>query len=438
MSAGQAEHWAAELSLMGPGISEAVAWAGLVIARAEGAMVTDTGGNSYLDLMGGAGVNLIGHSHPAYVAALSEQIGAWLIGAHASDARLGALRELAALLPADLDRVQFYSSGAEAVESAVRLAKSATGKFEVLAFWGGFHGRTATALAATGGARAGLGPAMPGVLTTPYASCYRCPLRARYPECGLACVEFARDVLREQSSGSLAAILVEPVQGRAGNVVPPRGFLGALRELATEYDALLISDESMTGLGRTGTVLACAHDEVVPDIAILGKGLGNGYPVSAVVASARLMSVGPFGRPSASSSSFGGFPLACSAVSVVARTVREQGLAARSAALGAEFLDRLRALIPVTGIVGDIRGRGLAVGIELVTDQASRTPLPKSRLRAVFTELLARGVLVMTGGSTLRLYPPLTTTADELDRAAGIIADTIAGTSASIGAPARP
>lgn len=433
MTTGQVEHWAAELAVMGPGISEAIAWAGLVVEHAEGTRLTDTEGNSYLDLMGGAGVNLIGHSHPAYIAAMTEQLNAWLIGAHASRARLDALRNLVALLPSGLDRVQFYSSGAEAVESAIRVAKSATGRFEVLAFWGGFHGRTAAALAATGGARTGLGPAMPGIHTTPYANCYRCPLKTSYPECGLACVEFARNSLREQSSGSLAAILVEPVQGRAGNVVPPPGYLAALQEFATEQDALLISDESMTGLGRTGTALAAQHDDVTPDIVILGKGLGNGYPVSAVVAPAELMEAGPYGRPSASSSSYGGFPLACAAVSAVTRTVGEQELADRAATVGAAFLDRLRDLIPTTGIVGEIRGQGLAIGIELVVDQISRTPLPKPHLRRVFTDLLEHGVLVMTGGSTLRLYPPLTATLDDLNHAAETIAKVLAAHNALAG-----
>ncbi|QMU71728.1 aspartate aminotransferase family protein [Streptacidiphilus sp. P02-A3a] len=426
MTTAQVDHWAAELAVMGPGISEAVAWAGLVIDRAEGTRLTDIEGNSYLDLMGGAGVNLIGHSHPAYIAAMTEQLNTWQIGAHASRARLDALLGLAALLPSGLDRVQLYSSGAEAVESAIRVAKSATGKFEILSFWGGFHGRTAAALAATGGARTGLGPAMPGVHTTPYANCYRCPLKTTYPGCGLACVDHARDSLREQSSGSLAAILVEPVQGRSGNVVPPPGYLTALHELAAEHDALLICDESMTGLGRTGTALASQHDDVTPDIAILGKGLGNGYPVSAVAAPTALMEAGPYGKPSASSSSYGGFPLACAAVSAVTRTVREERLADLAATLGATLLDHLRDLIPIAGIVGDIRGRGLAIGIELVTDQTNRKPLPKDHLRKVFTDLLNHGVLVMTGGSTLRLYPPLTATADELDQAADALARVLA------------
>lgn len=426
MTGRQDEHWAAELEILGPGTSEAVAWAGLVIDHAEGAHLTDTDGRAFLDLMGGAGVNLIGHSHPDYTAALSRQLGLWMIGAHASAARLDALRGLTALLPRPLERVQFYSGGAEAVEAAIRLAKSATGKFEILAFWRGFHGRTAAALAATGSARGGLGPAMPGIHTAPYAYCYRCPLKTSYPGCGFACVELARDTLREQSSGSLAAILVEPVQGRSGNVVPPPGYLAALRELADEHDALLISDESMTGLGRTGTILASEHDQVTPDIAILGKGLGNGYPVSAITAPTALMEQGPYGKPSASSSSYGGFPLACAAVAAVTTTVHTDHLAERSQNLGTRLLTRLKELIPITGIVGEIRGQGLAIGIELVTDQATRQPLDKDALHAVFDDLLAAGILIMTGGSSLRLYPPLTIDPRDLDHAAEVIATVLA------------
>lgn len=421
----QKQHWNHEQDLLGAGTSEAVAWAGLVVDHAEGAHLTDIDGHRYLDLMGGAGVNLLGHSDPDYVAAMSAQLNAWMIGAHASTARLAALRGLAELLPPSLNRVQFYSGGAEAVESAIRLAKSVTGKFEVLSFWRGFHGRTAAALAATGGGHGGYGPAVPGVHTAPYAYCYRCPLKTTYPGCGFGCVEFARNTLREQSSGALAAILVEPVQGRAGNVVPPAGYLTALRELADEYDALLISDESMTGLGRTGSILAIEHDNLTPDIAILGKGMGNGYPVTAVAAPAALMNTGPFGQPSASSSSFGGFPLACAAVAAVTTALREQQLPTAATTLGAAFLAQLRSGLAAFGVVGQVRGQGLAIGIELITDTETRAPLPKPQLRQLFEQLLHSGVLVMASGNSLRLYPPLTITPAEQEHAAATITTTV-------------
>jgi 4-aminobutyrate aminotransferase/4-aminobutyrate aminotransferase/(S)-3-amino-2-methylpropionate transaminase len=416
-----AEHWDRELTVFGPGISEAVQWAGLVINTAQGAHLWDSDGTCVTDLMGAAGVNLIGHSHPQFIRAMTAQMQSWMIGAHASAARLAMTERLAALLPPKLERIQLYSGGSEAVESAIRLAKSATGKFEVLSFWGAFHGRTAGSLALTSGARTGMGPVGPGTMSAPFANCYHCSLHMTYPACGFACVDFARDTLREQSSGALAAIIVEPVQGRSGNVVPPSGYLRALRNLADEFDALLIADESMTGMGRTGALLASNDDEVNPDVVVLGKGIGGGYPVSAVLASCTLMESGPFGAPSASSSSYGGFPLACQAVATVAQVLIEEQLIDRARDLGALALDTLRAELADTPLVGEVRGMGLAIGIELVDDPKTRQPIDKRRMRAVFHELLEAGVLVMTGGNCLRLYPPLTIAHDDMLRAVDTI-----------------
>jgi 4-aminobutyrate aminotransferase-like enzyme len=407
-----------ELALLGPGISEAVQWAGLVVAEAHGLHLTQPDGRRITDLMGAAGVNLLGHSHPGYVQAMTEQLRRWMIGAHSSDARRDMSRQLRQLLPGQLNRVQLYSSGSEAVEAAIRLAKSATGRYEILSFWQSFHGRTMGSLAHTSGARNGLGPPVPGSVSAPYADCARCPLRLTYPGCDFACVDLAREVLREQSSGALAAVLVEPVQGRAGNVMPPPGYLARLRRLADDHGALLIADESMTGMGRTGAVFASDHPDVRPDIMVLGKGLGNGYPVSAVCSSLELMQRGPFGAPSASSSSYGGFPLACRAVAVVAEAVQGQDLAGRARRLGERLLDRLRQSLAGLPLVADVRGRGLALGIEL--DIAG-----KEQLRRVFQELLSAGVLVMTGGRTLRLYPPLTADEAELMAAADTLSEVL-------------
>jgi 4-aminobutyrate aminotransferase/4-aminobutyrate aminotransferase/(S)-3-amino-2-methylpropionate transaminase len=406
-----AQHWARELAVLGPGLSEAVQWAGLVVTHAQGMHLIDSSGRRIADLMGAAGVNLLGHGYPPYVQAMTKQMTQWMIGAHASQARLEMTRQIRALLPAHLDRIQLYSSGSEAVEAAIRLAKSATGRYEILSFWGAFHGRTLAALAHSSGTRTGYGPAAPGSLSAPYADCARCPLRLTPPGCGLACVDLARELLREQSTGSLAAILVEPVQGRAGNVVPPAGYLAALRHLADEHGALLIADESMTGMGRTGAVLAADQPDVHPDIVILGKGMGNGYPVSAVCAPADLMHRGPYGQPSASSSSYGGFPLACRAVAVVAHTVRTQHLADRAKDIGTRLLDRLRQRLAGVSVVDSVHGQGMAIGIRLnITG--------KPQLRDIFQRLVAAGVLTMTGGTTLRLYPPLTAGEDDLNAAA--------------------
>lgn len=407
----QRTRWEQESTVLGPGLSEAVQWAGLVVTRAEGMYLYDADGRRIADLMGGAGVNLLGHGDRAYVDAMTRQMREWMIGAHACDARLDMTRQLRRLLPEYLDRVQLYSGGAEAVEAAIRLAKSATGRFEILSFWQSFHGRTHGTIAHTSGARTGLGPAAVGSISAPYADCAHCPLRRTHPECGFACIDLAEQILDEQSAGSLAAVLVEPVQGRAGNVVPPPGYLERLRDLADRRGALLIADESMTGMGRTGTVLATDSGRSRPDIIVLGKGLGNGYPVSAVSAPTELMQAPPFGAPSASSSSYGAFPLACRAVGVVAEAVRERDLPQKAETVGKRLLDRLRDGLRDVPVVVSVHGVGLAIGIELAVGG-------KPQMRAVVTDLVAAGVLVMTGRHTLRLYPPLTAADVDLDDAA--------------------
>ncbi|MFF5204971.1 aspartate aminotransferase family protein [Streptosporangium sp. NPDC000396] len=418
-------HWAEEQEVIGPGLQAVMLWSRFCVSEASGAVLTDLDGNQVLDLQGAGGVNSIGHAEPTLVAALIDQLGTWTAGAFGSRARLDMLRALRDFLPEGLDRVQLYSGGTEAVEAALRLAKSATGKYEVLSFWGGFHGKTLGSLALTAGARRDLGPLPGGYMSAPYANCYRCPLKLRHPGCGFACVDHAREVVRQQSTGALAAIVVEPVQGRSGNVVPPPGYLAALASLAAEFDALLIVDEMMTGFGRTGTAFAFMRDDVEPDIVTVGKGMGAGYPVTGVIASTATMASGPFSEPSASSSSFGAFPMACRAVATTVSVIERDGLVERAELLGKELLAMLTPLTEEAPLVGDVRGAGLAIGIELVTDKESRRPASTDVVRQAFTALLEAGVLVMTGGNTLRLYPPLNIEKDQAHEAADIIRRTL-------------
>lgn len=418
-------HCIRERELMGPGGSAAVQWAGLVVASAQGSWVRDVAGRSYLDFMGAAGVNLIGHSHPRLVAAIADQAGSWMIGAHASSARLALLEKLEDILPGECLQTQFYSGGSEAVEAALRLAKSATGRSGFLSFWNAFHGRTAASLALTPGAQKGYGAAVGGIAHTPYADCGACALRLRLPSCALACVDHAHEVARQSTAWPLAGIIVEPVQGRAGNVVPPAGYLASLKRLANDVGALLIVDESMTGFGRTGEMFAVEHDGITPDVLILGKGMGGGYPVSAVVAHRDLVSAHPYGLPSASSSSFGGFPMACRSSSIVLDILEDEGLVMRSREMGEVLLKLLRSALSNLSIVGDIRGQGLALGVGLVDRIDGRTPLQKDTMRSIVSRLTVRGLLVMVGGSSIRLYPPLNVTHEEMERAVALLADVL-------------
>ncbi|MFI6149103.1 aspartate aminotransferase family protein [Streptomyces sp. NPDC051109] len=419
-------HWAAEQETIGPGLQAVMLWARLCVESADGAVITDQDGNRVLDFQGAGGVNSIGHANPRLVEEMTRQLTTWTAGAFGSTARLDMVRALQEYLPAPLDRIQLYSGGTEAVEAALRLAKSVTGKHEFLSFWGGFHGKTMGSLAlTTGSARSKLGPLPTGNFSAPYANCYRCPLKLSYPGCGLACVDSAREVIKQQSTGALAAIVVEPVQGRSGNVVPPPGYLPALASVAREFDAVLIDDEMMTGFGRTGESFAFQHEHVVPDIVTVGKGMGAGYPVSGVIASAQTMSAAPFSEPSASSSSFGAFPMACRAVATTVEIIREEDLADRATRLGKLFLDALRPLVDSAPLVGDVRGLGLALGIELVVDKRTKEPADAATIRQVYLALLEAGVLVMTGGNTLRLYPPLTVDEDQAAEAIDIICRTL-------------
>ena len=274
---------------MAPGLQSFAQYAGLAMARGRGSTLYDEDGNEYIDFIAGIGVGSVGHCHPHYVEALRQQVERLTFGSFTTETRARFLERLATLLPAGLTRIQMFSGGAEAVEAALRLAKAATGKREVLGFWGGFHGKTGGVLGLLGSEfKHHLGPFMPGQYLSPYADCYRCPLRLRYPECGIACAEYIRDVIRHQTAGEIAAIIVEPIQGTAGNVVPPDGFLRAVEAIAREHDALLIADEMLTGFGRTGTMWGCGHDGVIPDIMTVGKGMGGGFPLSGVISTDEL------------------------------------------------------------------------------------------------------------------------------------------------------
>ncbi|MGH3564708.1 MAG: aspartate aminotransferase family protein [Pseudonocardia sp.] len=415
------EHWHAEQSLLGPGLQSVILASRLCVSSGRGAHLIDLDGKQYLDFFGAAGVNSLGHAHPRYVGALTEQVGNWVVGAFGSPARLAMVSELRSVLPPELDRVQLYSSGTEAVEAALRLAKSGTGGFEFLSFWNAFHGRTMGSLAMSHQAGHGLGPSPPGFFSAPYADCSRCPFRLSFPECRFACVEHARETIRQHVGGQLAAVVVEPVQGRAGNIAPPPGYLGALRALADEFGALLIADESMTGFGRTGTMFGFEHDNVVPDVAVFGKGMGGGYPVTAVASSAELMSSSPFSDPSASSSSFGAFPAACQAVATTVRIIREDSLVEAAKGLGDQLIAELRTALADVPEVEEVTGRGLAIGIQLTANRASRLPLDPADTRAIFLSLLEQRLLVMTGKSCLRLYPPLTVGAGDCMAAVHIL-----------------
>jgi 4-aminobutyrate aminotransferase-like enzyme len=305
--------------------------------------------------------------------------------------------------------MQFYSGGAEAVEAALRMARSHTGRFEVISFWGGFHGKTGSALALSGpDVKQGLGPLHPGVHNVPYPDWARPPFAAASPEeLGQKCAEFLRAYIRNATAGSLAAVIVEPIQGTAGNVVPPAGFLGAVAQIAHEHGALFIADEMICGFGRTGRMFGCEHFDVSPDAMTVGKGMGNGYPIAGLIAREELIRAAPFGLPSGSSSSYGGNPLAAAAARATLRAIVDEGLVQDAERVGAALLARLSRLPQRYPFIGEVRGKGLMIGMDVVTDPAGHMPMPAHLTRKVFDEALRRGLLCMCYGPRIRINPPL-------------------------------
>ncbi|MBI4593796.1 MAG: aminotransferase class III-fold pyridoxal phosphate-dependent enzyme, partial [Candidatus Rokubacteria bacterium] len=301
-----------------------------------------------------------------------------------------------------------FSGGAEAVEAALRLAKAATGKHEVIGFWGAFHGKTGGVLGLLGSEfKHHLGPFLPGQYLSPYADCYRCPLKLRYPACGIACAEHLRDVIRYQTAGDIAAIIVEPIQGTAGNVVPPAGFLRAIQTIAREHGALLIADEMLTGFGRTGAMWGSDHDGVTPDVMTVGKGMGGGFPLSGVISTDDLTSRRPWSNPSASSSSYGGNPLAAAAGLASLEIILKENLVKNAERVGTVMLERLETLQEKYRCIGDVRGKGLMLGIELVRDRVTKEPIAREVTRALYEECLRRGLVAMCYSPSIRINPPL-------------------------------
>ena len=394
----------------------------LVAAKGEGAMVEDADGNRFLDFNAGIAVCSTGHCHPKVVAAIEEQ-SKRLIHMSGTDFYYENMVELAeklaALAPGEVPhRVYFGNSGTEAIEAAMKLARYHTGRDKFIAFTGGFHGRTLGALSLTGSKvvqRKGFGPLLPGVVHAQYPDPYRLPAGVTAEEHGIACARFIEDELFRTilPAEEVAGMVVEPVQGEGGYLVPPKSFLQELRRVADRHGILLIFDEVQCGMGRTGKMWASEHFGVVPDIIAAAKGIASGLPLSATIARADLMNW----PPGAHASTFGGNPVAVAAALATIELL-EKELIANAAAVGGHLMERMRHWPKHFPQVGDVRGLGLMIGFELVRDQQTkeRAPELRDRIQAMAFE---RGLLVLGAGrNTIRLCPPLVITRAQADFAA--------------------
>lgn len=396
----------------------------VAIEVGEGSWVTDLEGKRYLDCATGTAVLNIGHNHPRVREQVARQLERFVHtgGIYYSDTTVEAAELLVSVTPAGLDMLFFSNSGAEAVDGAIKLARFVTGRQGIIAFSGAFHGRTLGALSVTTSLaryRSPYHPLLPSVYHAPYPHCYRCPLGRQRESCSLDCFRALEEMLRQLiTPAEIAAVLIEPVLGEGGYVPAPPEFLQLLRRLCDEHGILLIFDEIQSGMGRTGDWFAAQRYGVSPDVMTVAKGIASGFPLSAVVAKRRIMERWSSG---AHGTTFGGNPVACAAAIATIETIRDQGLLSRCRELGERAMARLRSMQERRTLIGDVRGMGLMIGVELV--EPGGTPAGSACER--FLEWCReRGLLVINCGpdrNVLRLVPPLTISDGELEQALTII-----------------
>jgi len=402
----------------------------LVIESGEDCILRDVDGNEYIDFNSGLVCLNVGHRHPKVVSAIKNQCDRFL---HYSNTDfyyrevVDLAEKLSEITPGRFEKkVYFGNSGAEAVEAAVKLSKWHTRKHRFIAFVGGFHGRTLGALSLTGSKpvqKRYFFPMLPGVTHVPYPHCYRCPFKLSYPNCDYWCVDFIDELVLQRyvPPEEVAGIVFEPIQGEGGYVVPPPEYFQRLKKIADRYGLILIDDEVQSGVGRTGRWFAIEHWKVEPDIICIAKAIASGLPLGVTVARSRLMDW----ERGSHASTFGGNPLACVAALAVINVIKEEKLLENAEKQGNYIMKRLQDLKDECEIVGNVQGKGLMIGAEIVEDNETKNP-GADKAREVMMRCWKRGIALITcGTSTLRIVPPLTITRELVDAGLEIIEDAI-------------
>ncbi len=398
-----------------------------VMDRGQGCMVFDPDGNSFLDFAAGIAVCATGHNHPHVTHAIQQQAERFL---HMSGTdfyygnQIDLAERLAARAPIPGEkRVFFTNSGAEAIEAAFKLARYHTGRMQAIAFYGAFHGRTMGSVSLTASKvvqRKGFMPLIPGVSHTHYANCFRCPYHLTYPECGIHCMQAIEKVLFKHTVDphDVAMIIMEPIQGEGGYVVPPQEAVDAVRDICRKYGILLVVDEIQSGMGRTGKMFASEHFALEPDIVCVAKGIASGLPLGAIIAREEVMNW----EYGSHASTFGGNPVSCAAALATfdllegkAPDSPKGGLIENARAVGEYLIGRLKELRKRHTLIGDVRGKGLMVGAEVVDPADARTPAPDLR-NQILMEAFKKGLLILgCGPNTVRCAPPLLISREEVD-----------------------
>lgn len=373
----------------------------LSVKSGHGSKLIGDDGRTYLDLFANAGIASLGHGNCAFADCLAKQIREVVSSPFANEGRVEFWEQLSAHLPGEISRAFFFSTGAEANEAAIRFARSHTGRAATVAFRSGFHGRTRGAAALTGPSS---NEDQSYLLDYPVRSEGRSD--AEVLEACAQSVERCFETARRQ----IGALFVEPIQGTAGNLIPPDGFLRMLRDICSRHAALLIVDEVLTGIGRTGSWFRFLREDIVPDVLVLGKGIGNGVPISMLLTNDTIAD-----RPIQLSSSFGGNLLSIAAANFVLREISRQNLAEHVSDVGSLFLSQLRAKILQSPLVHSIDGVGLMIGLGLCSPNDPSTPLEEAGVDLLQGRLFEEGIIVGKAGSRLRINPPLIFTDDEVD-----------------------
>jgi 4-aminobutyrate aminotransferase / (S)-3-amino-2-methylpropionate transaminase / 5-aminovalerate transaminase len=404
----------------------------IFVASGEGASVTDVDGNRFIDLAGGLGVLNVGRANRRVLDAVHEQVDKFLHECfHVAmyEGYIELAEALNRLTPGNQPKkTMLANSGAEAVENAVKISRYATGRDAVVGFTNAFHGRTLMGMTLTAKEmpyKHGFGPFAPEIFRVPFAYCYRCPLNLTYPSCGVACVDYAADIIDSQiGADNVACVVVEPVQGEGGFVVAPEDWLPALRSVCTDRDILMVDDEIQSGMGRTGRLFAVEHYGVVPDLVTTAKSLGAGFPISGITGTADVMESPHLGGLGGT---YGGNPVACAAALAVLAELTETDILQRAEAQGQFIRSRLDVLEHRLGIVGEVRGLGPMVGIELVVDKETKEP-NKTATAAVTARCHERGVLILKAGTydnVVRLLAPLVISDDDLHEGLDVLVEAL-------------
>jgi len=402
------------------------------IKRGEGAVVEDIDENIFLDFVGGIGVLNIGYSHPEVVEVVKKQAGKFFhssINVVLYESYIQLAKKLCEITPGDFSKMTlFVNSGAEAVENAIKIARKYTKKTDIVCFEGAFHGRTLLAMSLTSKVKPysfGFGPFAPGIHKIPYANCYRCAYGLKRESCNLRCAERLEEIFTSVvDAGNVAAVILEPIQGEGGFILPPDEFVNRLKEICEKNNILLIADEIQTGFCRTGKMFASEYWSVIPDIIIMAKSLAAGIPLSAVTGRKEIMEsahVGGLGG------TYSGNPLACTAGLKVIEVMQRDNFTEKAQKIGEIILARFNAMAEKYSIIGDVRGRGAMMAFELVKDRKNKVPA-KEETKAVVEEAYKNGLILLSAGlygNVIRILVPLVVTEEQLNAGLDIIENAV-------------